>query len=412
MDFQFQTVKVQLEQSKWSRSMCMRLITKAIDCNIDCTYRHVIANEDNFLPRTGDVQLKLLGLISAHRCAAIITHHRARSSDEWADFCTSNYDFEHFKRTLNSHYEYDEYRIIMPSIEPGQLCGVMMKGEYFRGRVISRDRNDTRFRVLLIDVGKTHVYNGNSLLFLPDEFHTYPAQALEVILMGIQPVNDQYKNAIRKWIKLTNTDGNYCMAHLIGAFERTLLVKDIKCYIAAQAKTIYIVKNLVGYGFVERIPIPPNKIFNVGGEPRNNEELVKQQHSTPIRSVIVEETDESDSLDSLIKHMRSTTIGSYRSYQPKMINPNIQRIIGVEQLVDVAANDNTMRSPQQQKLNLDDILNLSPSAKIDSLPISPIRLNAGDRSGLMSVPSPTDLNLYDLDSTPLIGSSDDDANFP
>lgn len=368
----------------------MRLVTKAIDCTIGCPYRHFITGEDDFLPRTGDVKLKLHDAIVINRYAATITHHRISSSNEWTEFTDSNNNFEQFKCTLQSYYEYDGNHRKLTTIEAGQLCGVLMQGEIFRGRVISRNRDDTRFRVLFIDTGKLHALDANTLLLMPDQFHMYPAQTVDVVLMGIEPNDEHRSNAMRKikkWLKLTNSNGNnFCSGHLVGAFERTLLVRGMKCHIAEQAKTIQIEKNLVGYGFAEHVPIQPNKLLNVGGEQRENGmKLLMPHHSTPImkNTAVEEETVWSESIDSLIiEHMRSVTISSYRSHGPQLVEPLNDRLIDDEQLVDVAAYCPPYLPPQKH-IDLDDIFNLSPSAKIGSMPLTPIRLNGGNCFDLM-----------------------------
>lgn len=393
--------------------MCPYLIQKASNCDEYCPYRHYISSEDNFLPRTGQVQLKLFDVIATNRYAAHITHHRQRSSDEWTEFNSSCSEFPEFNQKLKEYFEENESRQHCGPLEPGQMCGLLLQNEVFRGRVISKNREKTRFRVLLVDVGKSHICNADSLLRLPDEFIMFPAQTVEIVLMGIEPVAGKKAAAmgkIAKWMLLAKSSArNCCAARLVGAFERTLLVKEVTCTIADRQQSIHVGKNLVSYGFAEAIPIQIHDVLN-GVSLCDEKSKSPVLHSTPMKICGYQQRLETSmpssaplNAGSLPEYMRTTSTistqycnngdGDKNNNEP--FNLHSSRIIELEDHADIAAYNRPSHSPSQRKLGIDEIFDMANSFPIESLPISPIILAEGtrSRSNLMDTTTENNTNI-------------------
>lgn len=284
-----QGIAFALGQMKWKKSICMRLITKGDDCPVGCPHRHFIITDDNFLPCDGEVRLKLLDAVSTNRYAAHITHHRNNSSNDWSAFHRSSNAADEFELKLKMHFKIFENQKKLATVGSGEKCAVFLNDAIFRAKVVSSNKDDTRYRLLLIDIGKSYVCERDCLLQLPTKFHNFPAQTVEVILMGIDLIPSYRANAIAKltkWIKLSNSDSNnYCSARIINAFERILLVHNLKCYISNRQKSIEISKNLISYGYTQQIPI---QLCEIETKQFLDEERLSPVQSTPKKNSMEE----------------------------------------------------------------------------------------------------------------------------
>lgn len=247
-----------MEFEKRLKPLCMQLITKAANCSSSCAYRHNINFDDNYLPKSGDIKLRLLDVLAPNRYSMHITHYRKSEMGTWLEFPNQD-KWDHFNEQLNRFYNDVNNLMKHQHCHPGDMCAVIVENEVFRGRVMEK-LNQT-VKVLLIDIGKMEKYHSNAVLKLDEHFCDFPAQTIEAILLGIEPndFNMWKTDARRCVIEWTKNDRNKMFAKVVNSFERTLLIKSLEIH-QIESK-IKIGDNLVTHGYAAKRSINLHPVF-------------------------------------------------------------------------------------------------------------------------------------------------------
>lgn len=264
-------MRFNFENSKM-KPMCSELITRRVDCEMKCPYRHTLYQNcnDTSVPEYGYVNMHLLGVLAPNHFAVRIDGHKRRLEHKSKSVECLNCDWEQFDKKLREHYANGSHQFHEP-IEIGDMCLIFHQSQPKRCRVISMEK--VHISVYLVDIGRIRSYTADKLYHLDDEFHDFPAQAIEVFVLGYLPADSSptwipeaktYVEKVMRSMKEQRKTQNYLQAEVIKAFERTLIVKDLRIMYKGKnelrAKSIG--ESLIKCGWATEAPIQLHDIFN------------------------------------------------------------------------------------------------------------------------------------------------------
>lgn len=253
------------------RPVCSELITRSIDCDMQCPYRHTLYNDcnDTFVPEYGYVNMQLLGVLGPNHFAVRVDGHKRRLEHKSKSLECLNSDWEQFDKKLREHYANVSRKHHDP-IEIGDMCLIFYQSRPKRCRIISVANK--RISVYLVDVGRIRCYAPDQLYRLDEEFQDFPTQAIEVFVLGYLPSDcnpkwlpeaKDYVLSMMRSMKEQRKTQNYLQAEVIKAFERTLIVKDLRILYKGknELRVKSIGQNLIKSGFATEAPIVLHDIF-------------------------------------------------------------------------------------------------------------------------------------------------------
>lgn len=276
------------------KPLCGELITRLVDCDMQCPYRHTLYNNcnDTNVPELVDgyVNMELLGVLAPnHFAVRVIGHKRCLEHKSKSLQCLTS-DWEQFDKQLREHYA-NAAREIHEPIEIGDMCLIFHQSQPKRCRVISMEKNCVS--VFLVDIGRIRSYKPDQLYRLDDEFYDYPTQAIEIYVLGYLPSDcspkwlpeaNDYVKSLMNLMKEERRTQNYLQAEVIKGFERTLIVKDLKMMFKGknQLAVKSVSKKLIKSGCASAVPVTLHEIFLE----QNNE----SDNDTQINSEIIDNT--------------------------------------------------------------------------------------------------------------------------
>lgn len=205
------------------------------DCDMECPYRHKLTDKnDTFVPNYGFVNMQLIEVLAPNHYTVRVLSHKRRLVHKSKPVNNFDDEFKQFDDTLCEFYA-EEDNIRKPSqIVVGALYLVFSSIMPKRCRVVSKSTKS--IRIYLIDDGKAKRCNENELFYLDEEFHTFPAQSIEMFVLGILPSDSAtdwlpeatpaVEHAMAPLKDVTRND-IYLQAEVIRTFDRTLIVKDL-----------------------------------------------------------------------------------------------------------------------------------------------------------------------------------------
>lgn len=228
-----QRLRFMIEESKM-KPLCAELITTAKNCDMYCPYRHVINKpNETMLFENCLVNMEFLDVLAPNHFSVRVISHKRQKMHRSKPMPNDNEQWLQFEKQLTDFYT--THREKVHSIEIGEMCLIFCENQPKRCRVLSKSKGS--ISVYLIDTGRVRTYSPNHLYILDDNFQNFPSQAIEVFVLGYEP-NDcnskwlpeakQCVIQMMKTIKYQNKTQNYLQADVIRAFERTLIVKDLK----------------------------------------------------------------------------------------------------------------------------------------------------------------------------------------
>lgn len=262
------------------KPLCGELITRSIDCDMQCPYRHALYSDcnDTYVPEQGYVNMELLGVLAPnHFAVRVIGHKRCLEHKSKSLQCLTS-DWEQFDKRLREHYV-NAFRENHEPIEIGDMCLIFHQSQPKRCRVISMENNCVS--VFLVDIGRIRSYKPDQLYRLDVEFQDYPTQAIEIYVLGYLPADCSPKwlpeakdyvkslmNSLKEERRTQNylqaeSPRNYLQAEVIKGFERTLIVKDLKMMFKGknQLGVKSISQKLIKSGFAAEAHIGLHDIF-------------------------------------------------------------------------------------------------------------------------------------------------------
>lgn len=205
------------------------------DCDMECPYRHKLTdNNDTFVPNYGFVNMQLIEVLAPNHYTVRVLSHKRRLIHKSKPVDNFDKEFKQFDDTLCKFYA-EEDNIRKPSqIVVGALYLVFSSIMPKRCRVISKSKKS--IHIYLIDDGKAKRCNEKELFYLDEEFHTFPASAIEMFVLGILPsdsATDWLPEAtpavehVMAPLKDVTRNDIYLQAEVIRTFDRTLIVKNL-----------------------------------------------------------------------------------------------------------------------------------------------------------------------------------------
>lgn len=269
------------------KPLCGELITRSVDCDTQCPYRHTLfynCNETN-VPEHGYVNMELLSVLAPnHFAVRVIGHKRCLEHKSKSLQCLAS-DWEQFEKRLREYYT-NAMRENHEPIEIGDMCVIFHQSQPKRCRVISMDKNCVS--VFLVDIGRVRSYQADQLYRLDDEFYDYPMQAIEIYVLGYLPADHSpkwlpeakdYVKSLMNSMKEERKTQNYLQAEVVKGFERTLLVKDLKmCFKGKnQLGTKSVSQKLIKSGFATEAPMVLHDIFLDQNNESDNETQIDSE---------------------------------------------------------------------------------------------------------------------------------------
>lgn len=223
------------KQAEIKKSMCpLLLLTTTRKCDTKCPYRHALKPHiECSLPKKGLAKFKLLEVLAPNHFALRLLAHRRRPTSSWQPF-NERTDWHQFNDAFVAYYTDERNFKVLSPIEISDLCVVFLDHEPYRCRVFQKPKNVVI--VYLIDVGKTYGCNPTELLQLDAAFIDYPAQAIEVYLVDIKPIDSDpsWSSSVTYFVdncceslKYGQSD-DYITAEIVTSFEQTMLVENFK----------------------------------------------------------------------------------------------------------------------------------------------------------------------------------------
>lgn len=269
------------------KPLCGELLTRSADCDPRCPYRHTLLDKcnDTNVPEEGFVNMELLSVLAPnHFAVRIIGHKRCLEHKSKSLECLTS-DWEQFEKQLREYYT-NAVRENHEPIEIGDMCLIFHQSQPKRCRVISIERNC--ISVYLVDIGRVRNYRADQLYRLDVEFQDYPAQAIEIYVLGYLPADSNpkwlpeaadYTKSFMNTLKEERRTQNYLQAEVIKGFERTLLVKGLKmCFKGKNQLAVKSVsQKLIKSGFAVEAPIVLHDIFleqNTDNESQADSEII------------------------------------------------------------------------------------------------------------------------------------------
>lgn len=294
-------MKLNVEQTKMNKPMCPVLLTKAEDCNISCSYRHILKatmTGSYVLPETGKAKFHLLevkkyflyikpksvhfNLTFSLTCVVkvLAPNHYAlklvaikEENRKWEPVNISGDEWNEFNSRFTAYYTDRHGLEIQFPNEIGDMCVVFLEREPHRCRIFKKSIQNGTITVYLVDIGKTLECTQFDLYQMNHEFFDFPTQAIDVFLVDIQSSDPNIiwpslaTRSVEKWCDsmkfgLTN---DFATAEIVKSFERTMLVKDFKLnrqLSKMRREQLDVGSELIKYQYAIRKEVGLHDIFN------------------------------------------------------------------------------------------------------------------------------------------------------
>lgn len=265
-------MRYNLEKIKINKPLCIQLITRAKSCDVTCPYRHILTDcDDTNIPEYGFVNMDLLEVLAPNHFSVRVIGHKRRLEHKSKPVDNSDFEHKQFDRAMRDYYSIDGSREQPCQISIGQMYMLFQQKRPKRCRVISNSKKDVQ--VYLIDDGRIRRCNEDELYLLDDEFHEFPARAMEIFVLGYVPNDNNSKwlpeakqvveEHIMGSLKERDHNDSYLQAEVIRCFDKRLIVKDLKVLnkVQNQLKGKFIARNLIEYQMAEKAPMVLHPIF-------------------------------------------------------------------------------------------------------------------------------------------------------
>lgn len=260
------------ERHNASRALCKELITKSVNCNYMCPYRHSLnKNDEQTLPKHGFVKMRLLEFLAPNHYAVRIEQHRHSKDEKWQTYNEMEEAFISLNEWMQQIYATSN-RKLAESVRLGDMYAIkcMPENEYRRCRVLAQNDKTAEVTVYLVDFGRIMTCELKQLFEMYKQLKVPQSKAIEIILLGMMPADcerefSEFANkTIKKCfdsIKISETN-TYLYAEIQNAFESTLLVKDLKLVNIERKVSIDIMKSLTKLKCAIETPIILHDIFH------------------------------------------------------------------------------------------------------------------------------------------------------
>ncbi|XP_055845468.1 putative ATP-dependent RNA helicase TDRD12 [Episyrphus balteatus] len=232
-----------------------------------CPYRHQLTKYDGpaqGIPKSGDIRLKILEVISpTHYIARILTH---KQQGNWDVVRRSN-EYATFSMKMSMHFINEDARIIHWPPKVKDICMYKDGDTYHRCRLLEVPTilyesivKLLNVKIKLIDSGKIIMCKSHDLLVIPEEFKEFPAQAIDIRLSGVVPFDNERVwdsksiRTVKKWIVTDVNDNDVLQASINFVLMDIIWVNNVVLMeqlpaINGFALKINVRRSLLGRGF-------------------------------------------------------------------------------------------------------------------------------------------------------------------
>ncbi|XP_041967032.1 putative ATP-dependent RNA helicase TDRD12 isoform X2 [Alosa sapidissima] len=178
-----QGIQMAREEQKAHRPLCgyLKSLGFCRDTGV-CPDRHIL---DKTQDDPKHLETGLVGVVPLFIKSATVYYGRLVHPDETG--------FDELSARMATHYA-TGLRWASEVVE-GELYAIQQEDEYHRVRVVSLPDNGNRLFscavVHFLDEGSTQEVKSHQLLLLPPAFHDFPPQAVEIILCGVRPIDNE-----------------------------------------------------------------------------------------------------------------------------------------------------------------------------------------------------------------------------
>lgn len=245
------------------------MITKAIDCDHTCPYRHWLEQNDNdhVVPTNGFVKLKLLEILSPNHFIMKILGHQLNDGNKWEPMPDMKDEWKRFNKRFIEFYEQNKKHDKQDPVQLGDTCAAYFDNMLYRCRIIAIDTEMHFVTVYLLDIGTKKDCHFDELLHLYGEFHVFPFQTIEVFFLGFVPQDSECnfskfaQTCIETYLNSAKGGKKYFRAEVITGFERVLLVKRLGVVDLDRMVQMNVLRNLLKNGVVAEVPIKLHRIL-------------------------------------------------------------------------------------------------------------------------------------------------------
>lgn len=282
-----------VEKKKRLKPLCPELITKAKMCDVGCPYRHILVNENETgIKANYFINMKLIEVLAPNHFSVHVLGQKRRLEHKSKPVQTEtlNVELNEMFKVIHEYYSDEEHREKPNIIEIGDMCIVCRDNNPERCCILSKSTKHAQ--VYLVDTGKTCKCLIADLHELDTDLKQFPSKIIEVFALGYAP-SDKNPNWLPKTKKLidykmsTQINGTYFQAQVIEAFDRRLIVKDVKVLTKDGNRILgkYLIDDLIKYKMAESAPIKLHDIFQESPQrhqvgPSDSEIIAQQSAST------------------------------------------------------------------------------------------------------------------------------------
>lgn len=243
-----QKIQIQTEENRITqqRKFCpVQLLIGQCHSYNQCKFRHILTKNDRStenIPRNGCVKLKIIDIQSPTQYTARLLEHRPVNGSRWTEINRSK-DYLAFNLEFTKYYANtaaDSIQLHCP-IVIGDMAAIASDNIFYRCQVLdiieskhaSAITRRVQVLIKLIDDGRTTMVYDYHLLHLPKRFCDYPAQAVNVIISGIVPIDYDYswdtasQKNVEKWIAIDESPHKCIKANISISLMNTIWVDTL-----------------------------------------------------------------------------------------------------------------------------------------------------------------------------------------
>ncbi|KAM4767339.1 putative ATP-dependent RNA helicase TDRD12 isoform 2-T3 [Cyanocitta cristata] len=179
------------ENEKFSRPLCASLKTFGICRNrTACPYRHQINLSTDMAQNTADEMIETPDRVT------ILPLHIVHATNYFGRIVKKQKDqYTVLAKEMNDYFKVPEHRISVNIVEKSVFYGLREGAICHRVQVVETpakdEENVCEVTIKYIDEGRTSEVKSDQLLHLPVKFQSLPAQAVEIIVCRVKPIDNE-----------------------------------------------------------------------------------------------------------------------------------------------------------------------------------------------------------------------------
>lgn len=171
---------------------------------------------------------------------ARLLEHKPLNGTHWTPLNRST-DYMSFNLEFKKYFTDEEHHQIHHPANAGDLAAICMQTSFYRCKVVEVIESKSGPTILpkaqisihLIDVGRTTKCNEYDLFHLPKKFCDFPAQAVDVIIAGIVPMDYDHgwdstaKKNVERWLSIDKAQHKCIKANVLMSVMNEIWVDSL-----------------------------------------------------------------------------------------------------------------------------------------------------------------------------------------